>query len=293
MLRETGAVFGKKRKQTKKRIMKRQRVKRTGFRARIQPLLDQARLWSARLARLLACLALSIIVAGAAQAFHHFVYKSAYFRLTDIETLGVSDELRQELLALAELDDDGINLVRLSTQDTREKLMRNPRLRRATVVKRYPNKLVIRGEERQPAAIVSSGGFYSIDSEGVVLAAENIISSNFRPLPFITGLPSGEIVLGERLDAEGVSEALDLIAALRRLNRDLYRKLSEAHLDADEGLSIYLAGGAEVRFGRGSPIDKLPQLEYYLQQHPDPRDTDYIDLRFPEMMVSKPTEGAI
>ena len=136
-------------------------------------------------------------------------------------------------------------------------------------------------EKRYPVAIVSSGGFYSVDDGGFVLAAENVTGNGFRALPFITGLPSGSVVLGEFLDVEGLSDALDLIVALKKLNHDIYRKLSEAHLDPDEGLVVYFAPGAEVIFGHGSPIAKLSQLEYYFKQHSGLKGIDRIDLREP------------
>jgi len=264
------------------RITGRQHVKERGWR-RLAPLAGFAQRLLIAVAILAGCLLLSIGVALIGKAYYLFLTDSEYFRLVRarIQTRGVSEEVKEELLAVTGLaSPDGVCLLRLDTDHVRDMMLKHPRIRAGSVQKRYPNALSIVGVERQPMAIVSAGGFYFIDEEAVILGKADVLRDDCARFVFLTGIPEGEMVLGKRLETPGLERALDLIAALRALNPSLYNSLSEIYLNERDGLILFLQGGMEARLGFGDPIRALPALELFLKRYPDPTRTEYVDLRF-------------
>jgi cell division septal protein FtsQ len=269
------------------RLIARQRVKRQGIK-RLAPFAERVRRCFIAVAMAAGCVCVAALVAVVGQLAHHFLVVSPYFQLQHIQTVGLSPEVREELLEIAGLESrEGINLLRLDAGAVRRAALRHPRLRAATVTKRYPRSLLIVGEQRKPFAIVSADDFYFIDETATVLGVADVAGDPKAALPFITGVPEARIALGRRIADDQIGDALDLLAALESLNTPIFRDLSEVHLDETEGLSAYLVGGAQIHFGRGSPVHKLPALELFFDNR-KPEAIQYVNLRFDGQIIYKP-----
>jgi cell division protein FtsQ len=278
------------RKSKEQQIIARQRIKREGLK-RLEPFAARARRFLIGVAIMAACVGGAVAAAFLGKMLHHFVVVSDYFRLKKVETFGVSPEVREELIEYTGLSQsEDINLFRLDTEQLRDAVLRDPKLRTAVVSKQYPDTLNIVGEERVPVAILTANRSYAIDEEAMVVGPAEIHADDKTRLPFITGVPDGQIQAGKTLSFAGARSALDLLAALKSQNRLLYDSVSELHLSEHDGLTVYLKGGLEVRFGTESPVEKLAQLEFFLQENPDTKQFEYVDLRFPGMIPFKPKE---
>jgi len=279
------------RRSKNKQIIDRQRIRREGFR-RLEPFAARARRFLIGVAILAGCVGGATAAAFLGKMLHHFVMDSGYFRLKKIETRGVSPEVREVLIEATGLNrPEEINLFRLNVELLREAILRDPKVRAAIVTKQYPDTLAIIGEERVPVAILTANQFYAIDGEAVVLGPIEIPTDNSLQLPFITGVPDGQIETGKTLSTAGAHSAFDLLAALKAVNRPLYQNISEIHLSEADGVTVFLKGGLEIRFGHDSPVEKLPLLDLFLKDRPDPKGTVYVDLRFDGQIVYKPKEA--
>jgi len=183
----------------------------------------------------------------------------------------------------------GVNLFQVDADRARDRILTHPKMRAVTVTKRYPRSLLIVGEERRPFAILCSGGFYFLDEAATVLGPVDLKTLD-RPFPYLTGVPAEDITPGQRLKTPQAYNALDLLLALNSKNRDLFDKVSETHIDKNEGLTVYLKGGLEVRLGLGPAVDRLANLEAFLNTRKDALSDRYLDLRFDNQIIYKPRE---
>lgn len=215
-----------------------------------------------------------------------FVADSDYFTLKQLVIQGVSDERAAEL-RIKTLPDPkrSVNLLLLDSDKVRATLLDHSEIAPESVkiTKRYPNTLIIRARERTPVAVVACGALYLIDKDGYVLDMVTNLEGEQLRFPFITGVKEGEIEFGQAIPREGVRTALDLSQCLPSR---LARELSEIRVGQDEGLTLMLSGGVEVRMGRSDVAERLAALELFMKKESGRLDRfEYIDLRFSDQIV--------
>ena len=239
---------------------------------------------------LLLCIVISIWFG---YRLHFFLFESPYFRLTKVEVPGLSDELAEELLDFARLDDlehRQYNLLRMSTGKLEKQLKAMPKLRFVEIYKDYPDTLRILSHPRKAVVLLAGNGLYLADSEGMIMERLTPEKRKEVVFPVITGISDDRIRTGEMIRKESFFKALDIQAALNKHCDRLYRLLSELHLHPHGGITAIFVGGTEVRFGRKNPLARLPELDAFMRSGlAVPRykleGLRYIDLRFKEQIV--------
>jgi cell division protein FtsQ len=160
----------------------------------------------------------------------------------------------------------------------------------ASVIKRFPHRLLIRIRERTPVALVQiREHLYYLDGEGVVLYRTR--PGDPLDFPMITGLADRSWQTGRPDQGRMVQEALSL---LRVLNESpLPGGVSEIHVDPSEGLCFFLEGfPVEVRVGWEEfrpRIDRLQKVLAHLAG--DPGGVVSIDLRFRDQVIVRKPEN--
>ncbi|MCX8037042.1 MAG: cell division protein FtsQ/DivIB [Candidatus Sumerlaeia bacterium] len=237
---------------------------------------------------------LCLSIAGLVLIIYHAwrFFHSPFFELKKVVIRGVSDTVVSEIRALTRLEPQRrINLLFLPESRIRETVLKHPRLESAAVTKILPNAVIIEATERKPTAIVASGALHLIDNEGYVLDTLTSLDKAPRELPFITGIEPDQIVLGRRIALPALGRALDLFECLRRTNPELAAQVSEVRIERDEGLTLILAGGVEVRLGVTDFRQSLPALELFFRKYPDLNSIEYLDLRFKDQIVYRLRDG--
>jgi cell division septal protein FtsQ len=220
--------------------------------------------------------------------FYRFAFRSNYFELKKLVITGVSDDVAAELRALTELEPNhGVNLLLIRSKRVREILLHHPRIASARVAKHYPNALVIHAAERVPVAIVAGGALYVIDREGCVLDRIAELDRSQSQFPYITGVDPEDLVFGQPIPNPAVVRALDLHDCLRIACPRVLARLSEIRIGKDQGLTMILVGGVEVRLGAADFAKALARLDLLVRQRPNLDSVEYIDLRFDEQIVYK------
>ena len=248
------------------------------------------RLWLA--GKILVLLAVVTAAVFLGYRLHYFLIRSPYFRLTTVEIPGVSDELRNEILKYAgldELDRKNYNLLKLRTGNLTSRISGMPKLHGVWVYKDYPSSLKILVHTRKPSIIVSGDGLYLADSEGMIMEPLTPVKRKDFDFPIITGLPGETVRPGNRIEVETFFKALDIQSAFLRHSGRLYDKLSELNLNARGEITAVFEGGTEIRFGRKEPLKRLPELDAFLEkyatQHNSLENFQYVDLRFRKQIV--------
>jgi len=229
---------------------------------------------------------LALLVAGPA-ALAHWLLTSPRFAVAEVEVQGLRSLDAAEVRAAAGIDGSE-NLFTLDTRAIAERLERLPRVKRAHVIRSFPDRVTLLIEERLPfALLVSAGRLHWVDEEGRVLGPEPRAVA--PALPVVTGLESEGGVGGLPADAERTRTAVALLRTLLRTGTPLAGRVSEVDVrEPRRGPILYTTDGVEVRVGDEAWEERLGRLEGVLAQlRAQPEPVEAIDLRFRDQVVLK------
>ena len=168
----------------------------------------------------------------------------AGFRITEVALTGEHELGREDILTLAGVTGRS-SLLFLDAMRTRARLIANPWIADATVLKLYPGRLRIEVKERKPFALWQKDGRVSlIATDGTVLEA--YVPQRFNALPQVVGQ-------GAEKRAAGF---LDLIARYP----SLAQRVEAAILVAERRWNLHLIGGLDVLLPEISPEQALQTL---------------------------------
>jgi cell division protein FtsQ len=158
-----------------------------------------------------------------------------------------------EVRQLANLS-EGDNILAFRLRPTVEAIELHPWVKRASVMRELPDRVVIEVAEREPVGLVSLGALYYVDDEGEIF--KKVQPGETVDYPVFTGITIQEAVE----DKEGVAPLLALgLSILSQARESLIlplAEISEVRLDRSEGAIVVRASdGLRIILGR----DDLPQ----------------------------------
>ncbi|HEY4910923.1 MAG TPA: FtsQ-type POTRA domain-containing protein [Methylomirabilota bacterium] len=161
-----------------------------------------------------------------------------------------------------------------------------PLVRRAEVVRAFPNRVTLFVEERQPFTLVNAGGLHWVDEQGVPLGPETRAVS--LDAPVISGAGADDVVAAGRMPSERVASGVALLRTLMRAQSSLLSEISEVDVSRPEGPVLYMLDGVEVRIGSEDWEGRLGRLGGVLAQlRASGQTVTSIDLRFRDQVVLK------
>ena len=161
-----------------------------------------------------------------------------------------------------------------------------PLVRRAELVRAFPNRVTLFVEERQPFTLVSARHLYWVDEQGVALGPESRAVSVEAPV--ISGLGGEDVTAAGRMPSERLATGVALLRTLMRVQSPLLREISEVDVSRPEGPVLYMLDGVEVRIGTEDWEGRLSRLGGVLAQlRASGQTVTSIDLRFRDQVVFK------
>src|SRR5207244_797561 len=118
-----------------------------------------------RLRRVLPLTALAVAAPLAVAFSAHWLLTTPRFAVVSVDVRGASRVPTAEILAAAAVE-PGTSLFRLDPGAVARRVEAIPEVRRADVVREFPNRIVISVEERRPFTLVHSGRLHWLDEEG-------------------------------------------------------------------------------------------------------------------------------
>jgi cell division protein FtsQ len=199
------------------------------------------------------------------------------FRITSIALAGGSQLTREEILTTAGVT-GRTSLLFLDATAARARLKANPWIAEATVLKLYPGRLHISVVERQAFALWQKDGKVAvIAADGTIV--EPYVSRQFAKLPLVVGA-------GAELKAKAFLAIVDQFPAIRE-------QVRAAILVADRRWNLNLKNGIDIRLPEDDVETALATL---LRLDRDKqlltRDIDVVDLRLPDRVTVRLSEGA-
>jgi cell division protein FtsQ len=236
------------------------------------------------------CVALLVVALGGALAVGgRWLLTARPFAIERVEVAGQSLLSADEVIAASGLA-PGQNLFRIDARRVVAGVEALPRVRRAELVRAFPNGVTLLVEERQPFALVhseglpSAGGLQWVDEQGVPLGPE--MRAITLDAPLVSGVRADEVAAAGRTPSERVASGVALIRTLLRLQSPLLREISEVDVSRAEGPVLYMLDGVEVRLGREDWDDRLGRLGGVLAQlRASGQRATSIDLRFRDQVV--------
>lgn len=259
-------------------LMANQRVSR----ARLGRRLARPAGWVAARARIMG--AGLLLAAGAALAVG-WLLTSPRFAVSEVAVTGHSRLSPGEIVAASGIG-PGTNLFRLDRSAVIARLEALPLVRRAEVVRRYPNHVTLVVEERRPFTLAHAGRLHWIDEQGVSLGGE--ARAVAPPVPVITGLVPADLAGSHRTPTGRLAAGISLLRVLLRSETALRRQISEIDVSRADGPVLYTVDGVEVRIGGEDWEARLGRLLGVLAQvRAGGEPISAIDLRFRDQVVLK------
>ena len=199
------------------------------------------------------------------------------FRISEIALTGEHELGRRRVLAIAGITGRS-SLLFLDPAQTRKRLLANPWIEQATVLKLYPGRLRIDVKERKPFALwQKAGNVYVIAEDGTVLEA--FVPQRFATLPLVVGD-------GAEREAPAFLKLLDRFP-------DIAPHVQASVLVADRRWDLYLKDKMVVRLPEAAPDKALTTLvELDHTKKLLSRDITVVDLRLPDRVAVKLSDAA-
>ncbi len=199
------------------------------------------------------------------------------FRISEVALAGEHEVGRDEILVLAGITDHS-SLLFLDAARTRARLLNNPWIEEATVLKLYPDRLRIEIKERKPFAL------WQLDGRVALIAADGSTLEAVVPARF-SGLP---LVVGKGAE----QTAQDFLAIVARY--PVVASMTEASvLVAERRWSLRLKGGVDILLPEGEPEQALQTLvDLDRSKKLLSRDIVAVDLRLPDRITIRQSDAA-
>ena len=201
----------------------------------------------------------------------------AGFRISEIVVHGEHQLGRAQVLGIAGITDRS-SLLFLDPAKARQRLISNPWIVEATVLKLYPSRLSIEVKERKPFALWQKGGqVYVIAEDGTVL--ESFVPQRFASLPLVVG--------------QGAEHAAPAFLALLARYPAIAERLKASVLVAERRWDLYLKDDLVVSLPEARP-DAALRLLIDLDRSKKllSRDIVAIDLRLPDRVTVRQSDAA-
>ena len=213
-----------------------------------------------------------------------WVARSPRFTVTSIEVTGQSRLSRDDIVTAAGIS-SGANLFTLDPREIVARLEALPLIRRAEVIRTFPDRVTLVVEERRPFTVVHAERLHWIDEEGVSLGVEPRAVALSTPV--LSGLRADDLgVNGQRSASERAGVAISLLHLLLRSKSSLLGQISEIDVSRPEGPVLYTVDGVEVRLGKDDWEARIGRLQGVLAQLGATKETaTSIDLRFKNQVV--------
>jgi cell division protein FtsQ len=205
-----------------------------------------------------------------------------YFAITHVTVRGNSEVSTADILARLGLH-PGTSILEPDLGELRRRVLANPWIREARVIRRLPLGLEVAVRERTPEVLLVAGRSYLAGADGVVLAEAPAGAP--RDLPRIV-LPAGRYAAGDRPPDEVVPRAMALWRALAASPLLRGERLQEIRPERNGTFAVRTAGGILVRLREEDAGRQILRLEAALRHAGTGlRAYEAVDLRFGDRVV--------
>ncbi len=161
--------------------------------------------------------------------------------MSQIEVTGVRRLSPAFILKEARLE-PGTNLLALRPGQSEQALLSHPWIARAELIRKWPNRVELRIQEREPVALVQLGELFYLDRQGRLF--KPLSPGDPHDFPVITGLAREDFAPEPGMALPiGLSRIFQLLDLLKQAPPPLnLENISEVRVDRDRGFTLYANG---------------------------------------------------
>jgi cell division protein FtsQ len=198
-----------------------------------------------------------VLVTAAGAAVYSWLGHSRLFSVRDIDMNRCAYVTRDEVSGILSGVAQG-NIWSLSSRDIGHRLRTHPWVRSVSVRKVFPDRLVVRIEERKPAAMVNLDALYYVDEEGTIF--KRLTAYDPKNFPIVTGFSRGELTARDAVTLQNLRKTLELLRCTE--SGVLRQNISEVHFDAQEGYTLVTRdSGLQLKIGMMDFREAMKRIE--------------------------------
>ena len=215
--------------------------------------------WVRALVGLFGVVILAGLCLGLVVGYHQLLTCSVFCikDINDIEVEGARHLSRGVVLQQARLG-PGTSLLAIRPGQVERALMAHPWIAKAELSRKWPHRIHIRIQERDPLALVQVGeDLYYVDRQGMLY--KPLSPGDPHNFPVITGLKPEQFQSVAGALPEVVAQAFQLLDVLKKASPPLnLENISEVHVDLERGFTLYANGlGGALDLGFKDYSEKL------------------------------------
>ena len=198
-----------------------------------------------------------VLVTAAGATVYSWLGHSRLFSVRDIDMNRCAYVTRDEVSGILSGVAQG-NIWSLSSRDIGRRLLTHPWVRSVSVRKVFPDRLVVRIEERKPAAMVNLDALYYVDEEGTIF--KRLTAYDPKNFPIVTGFSRGELTARDAVTLQNLRKTLELLRSTE--SGVLRQNISEVHFDAQEGYTLVTRdSGLQLKIGMMDFREAMKRVE--------------------------------
>lgn len=198
-----------------------------------------------------------VLVTAAGAAVYSWLGHSRLFTVRDIDLNRCAYVTREEVSGMLSGVPQG-NIWALSSQDIGRRLQSHPWVRSVAVRKAFPDRLVVRIEERRPVAMINLDALYYVDDQGKIF--KRLTSYDPKGFPILTGFSQGDLKASDAVTARNLKRTLELLRATE--SGVLRQNVSEVHFDAQDGYTLVTRdSGIQLKIGTMDIREAMQRIE--------------------------------
>lgn len=187
----------------------------------------------------------------------YVLLQSPVFTINRISVSGNNTLAAREIIKVSGIV-TGMNIFKVDLKTATEKIQVLPMVKEVNTIRKLPNTILIKVEERVPVAlVVGNGRFIELDAQAYYLREGSAATSG---LPVITDMQVQVPGPGQPVKGEGLQTALQVV---QELPDKLRNQLSEVHISDNDMVILYTLDGIQCRLGL--PEDIVTKGNYFLQ----------------------------
>jgi cell division protein FtsQ len=201
-----------------------------------------------------------LLIAGATAAgasVYSWLGRSALFSVRDVDMNACAQVTREEVAGMLAAGKNG-TIWSLSAEAIGRRLLTHPWIREVHVRKVFPDRLVVRIEERRPVAMINLDALYYVDDGGDVF--KRLSAYDSKNFPIITGFSRADLSARDAVTLRNLRRTIDLLH--RAESGVLSQNVSEIHFDPQEGFTIVTRDtGLALKVGAMEPLEAMQRIE--------------------------------
>jgi cell division protein FtsQ len=188
---------------------------------------------------------------------YSWLTRTPLFTVRTVDMNRCSNVSLEEVWAIVRGDGSGI-LWSVPAKEVARRLSGHPWVRSVSVRKSFPDRLVVRIEERTPVAMVNLDVLYYLDEEGRPF--KRLTAYDPKNLAIVTGFSRGDLLRKDPVTMRDLRKTLDLLRGVE--TGALRRNVSEIHFDAQDGYTVVTRdAGLQLKVGTMDVKEAVRRIE--------------------------------